>query len=75
MKEKDGWTVSFLSTAMGKLQGMLDATIAENCRLEIVEMFSNKFWDSWLNFAQHSIISVLRVLGRIQILNLRVKSI
>lgn len=30
----------------GRLQGTLDATIAENCRLDIVEMFSNKFWDS-----------------------------
>lgn len=50
---------------------MLDAIIAENCRLDIVEMFKNQFWDSWLNFAQHCIILILSVVGRIQILNLR----
>ena len=35
-----------LPTIEGRLQGMLDATIAEDCRLDIVEMFLNKFWDS-----------------------------
>lgn len=55
---------------MGRLQGMLDAVIAENSWLGLDEMFIDKFWDSWLTFAQHCIILIPSVLGRIQILNL-----
>lgn len=55
---------------MGRFKGMLDAITAKNYRLDIVEMFTNKFWDSWLNFAQLCIILILSVLGKIQILNL-----